>query len=323
MRFRPTTEADLDRVLAVTVDEPVGWIDADRYLAELAERMYRPEWTWIAEEDDRVVARALWWGRSDSTHPIALDCLYVDPAVSGAASGDVLDEGRAAVAAKLLLAGLQAFAEQAVNQPVQYAVKLAGGWRDDPAAAAALAWRRTAALAAGLTDEVERLQFQWTPEAGLPETGGRLTFERAGDEEFVELFRRIAEGSLDAETRSNVAAMGAEATARAEVEFYLSCPGERDWWRVARTQDGEVAGVAVPSATPYHVNVGYLGVVPEMRGRGYVGELLAEITAIHAAAGAQIVTATTDLGNAPMAAAFRRAGYRNTEVRMAFSTPSE
>jgi hypothetical protein len=78
MHFRSTTEADLDRVLAVTIDEPVGWIRADRYLEELAERMYRPEWTWIAEQDGRVLARALWWGRSDSTHPIALDCLHVD-----------------------------------------------------------------------------------------------------------------------------------------------------------------------------------------------------------------------------------------------------
>ncbi|MEV4066701.1 hypothetical protein AB0J22_41790, partial [Nonomuraea dietziae] len=79
MLFRPTTEADLDRVAAFAVDEPVSWIPADRYLAELAEGMYRPEWTWIAEVGDRVVGRALWWGQSDSEHPIALDCLHLDP----------------------------------------------------------------------------------------------------------------------------------------------------------------------------------------------------------------------------------------------------
>lgn len=81
MLFRPTTEADLARVVAVTVDEPVGWIDADRYQDELRQGMYRPEWTWIAEDDGRVVARALWWGQADSAHPVALDCLYVDPAL--------------------------------------------------------------------------------------------------------------------------------------------------------------------------------------------------------------------------------------------------
>lgn len=77
--------------------------------------------------------------------------------------------------------------------------------------------------------------------------------------------------------------------------------------------------MAIPSATPYSVNVGYLGVVPELRGRGYVDEVLAEITRIHAANGETRVTATTDVGNAPMAAAFRRAGYRNTEIRINLS----
>lgn len=69
MLFRPTTEADLARVVAVTVDEPVGWIDADRYQDELRQGMYRPEWTWIAEDDGRVVARALWWGADGQRSP--------------------------------------------------------------------------------------------------------------------------------------------------------------------------------------------------------------------------------------------------------------
>ncbi|MEJ8672715.1 hypothetical protein WKI71_43390 [Streptomyces sp. MS1.AVA.1] len=51
------------------MDEPVGWIDADRYLDELKQGMYRPEWTWIAEDDGRIVGRSLWWGRQDSAHP--------------------------------------------------------------------------------------------------------------------------------------------------------------------------------------------------------------------------------------------------------------
>ncbi|WP_219462261.1 hypothetical protein [Nonomuraea rhizosphaerae] len=35
------------RVTAWVVSGPVGWIAADRHLADLAENMYRPEWTWI------------------------------------------------------------------------------------------------------------------------------------------------------------------------------------------------------------------------------------------------------------------------------------
>ncbi|GAA4953339.1 RimJ/RimL family protein N-acetyltransferase [Nonomuraea thailandensis] len=302
--YRTIVPADLDRVTDWIVTEPVGWIAADRYLAELSENMYRPEWTWIAEAEGRVVGRALWWGPGDSAYPVALDCLDVDPSV-----GD-----RATVAAGLIEAALGGF-----PRPVQYAIKVAGGWREDPVVSAAVGWRRAAARAAGFTREVERLQFEWAPGDGVPAAAGTLRFAGASDEEFLAVFRRIAEGSLDAQTRASVAAKGSEAAAREEMDFYLGAPGKREWWRIACTPEGEVAGMAIPSATPYSVNVGYLGVVPEFRGRGYVDEVLGEITRIHAGNGESRITATTDLGNAPMAAAFRRAGYRNTEIRINLS----
>ncbi|MEY7974187.1 GNAT family N-acetyltransferase [Saccharomonospora xinjiangensis] len=77
-----------------------------------------------------------------------------------------------------------------------------------------------------------------------------------------------------------------------------------------------------PAATPYHRNVGYLGVLPELRGRGYVDDILGDITRFHAAEGADRITATTDVPNTPMAKAFERANYRMTEVRMVFKAPA-
>ena len=62
--------------------------------------------------------------------------------------------------------------------------------------------------------------------------------------------------------------------------------------------------------------------MPELRGRGYVDDLLGEITRFHAAGGADSITATTDVSNAPMAAAFERANYPVTEVVMVFQAPS-
>lgn len=129
-------------------------------------------------------------------------------------------------------------------------------------------------------------------------------------------------GSLDAETRRNFAAVGAESTARKELAFYLDAPGDRNWWRLANTPDGQLAGLAIPSATPYGPNIGYLGVLPELRGNGYVDDILAEVTRAHAEHGATGITATTDLGNAPMAAAFGRAGYRNVQARIVLSPPT-
>ncbi|MEU6788372.1 GNAT family N-acetyltransferase [Nonomuraea angiospora] len=311
MLYRTAAEADLKRVTDFEVDEPISWIDADRYRAELAEGMYRPEWTWIVEDGDRLLGRALWWGQTTSEHPLALDCLHVDASVPD----------RVTVATRLLRAGLDAFAGQGSPKPPLYNLTLPNGWRDQPGVAAALAWRRAAAQAAGLSHEVERLRLEWTPALGVPGGSGRLTFAEATDAEFLEVFRRVAAGSLDAETRKNLATSGPEATARQEFAFYLDSPGKRAWWRLAQTADGQVAGLVIPSATPYNANVGYLGVVPELRGHGHVDDLLAEITRFHAANGAELITATTDTTNTPMAAAFARASYRTAHIRMIYSTP--
>ncbi|MBC9714859.1 GNAT family N-acetyltransferase [Streptomyces sp. TRM66268-LWL] len=312
MLFRSATVSDTDRVAAVVVDEPVGWIPAERYLDELGQRMYRPEWTWLAEDEGRLMGRALWWGQSTAEHPVDLDCLYVDASVSD----------RAKVAAGLLSAGLEDFAARGASRLPIFTLRLTGGWRDDPAVVAAYEWRHAAAQAAGLSHVVERLQLEWTADAGLPAAGDRLTYARASDEEFLEMFRRIAVGTLDDGTRKDIAEMGAEAAARHNMDFYLDCLGERDWWRLAYDATGEVVGLAIPSATPYARNIGYIGVVPEFRGRGYVDEVLAEMTRMQAEAGAERITATTDMGNAPMAAAFARAGYKVTEIRMVYSVPA-
>ncbi|MBV1855082.1 GNAT family N-acetyltransferase [Catellatospora sp. NEAU-YM18] len=306
----------MDQALALTSAEPVWRLPADRYRAEAAQRQYRPEWTWVAQDrDGRILARALWWGQHDSTHPLALDCLTTADEVPAA--------DRAALAAGLLDAAHYAFGEAGAPQPPLYnLMRLPGGWRDDSAYVTAVTWRQEAARRAGLTVEVERLQYEWTPQAGVPEQPERLVFTAEPDDEvFLAAMLRVAEGSLDAHTREGEAAQGAEATAREALAFYLDRPGKREWWRLAHTRDGALAGLAIPSATPYHRNVGYLGVVPELRGHGYVTELLAAITRFHAAAGAEVITATTDLGNRPMAKAFELAGYRTTEVRLIFSAP--
>ncbi len=129
-------------------------------------------------------------------------------------------------------------------------------------------------------------------------------FCSAADDEFLAVFRRVAVGSLDVATQRDLAVMDVGSQARRDLEFYRACLGERSWWRLAENMDGEPVGFAIPSATPYHRNVGYLGVVPELRGRGYVDDLLGEITRAHAADGADRITATTDLPNTPMAAAW-------------------
>ncbi|MEU8431789.1 GNAT family N-acetyltransferase [Streptomyces sp. NPDC029216] len=318
MRFRAAfaDPAGLDRALAWQAEGPVAPLPADRVREEFAARRMRPEWTWFAEDGDgRVLARALWWGRADSERPIALDCLQVGSRVADPA----------ALAAALLGAGHAAFGKRP-----GYNLSLPRGWREDGALAGAVAWRREAASRAGLTREIERLRYEWTPPqpppgtppaAGTPAPQGTLVFREGTDEEFLDAFARLSRGSLDLATRHELDSMSEEELAREDLAFYRDCPGERSWWRLAHLPDGTLAGMAIPSATPYHRNVGYLGVVPELRGRGLIDEILAEITRFHASEGAVRITATTDTVNVPMAAAFDRAGYEVTEIRLVLEAP--
>ncbi|WP_330297504.1 GNAT family N-acetyltransferase [Streptomyces sp. NBC_00503] len=312
MEFRSATAdpARLDRALAYPADGPVPAFTAERVREELASNQMRSEWIWTAEDEDgEILARALWWGRADSERPNALDCLQVRASVADPAS----------VAAGLLAAGHAAF-----GKAPDYNISLPRDWRTAPGGLAeAVAWRQEAAYKAGLTREIERLRFEWTPAAGTSEPTGRLVFREGTDEEFLEAFTRIAAGSLDLHTQNELRTIDAEELARDDIEFYTDCPGERSWWRLAHLPDGTLAGLAIPSATPYHRNVGYLGVVPEQRGRGLIDEVLAEITRFHASEGAERITATTDTVNAPMAAAFTRAGYEVTEIRLVFEPSSQ
>lgn len=308
MRFTPASadSSALGRAIAYVDNGPLGSPDADKIREELAACRFRPEWMWLAEDDGEILARALWWGRSDSTRPMALDYLDIKP--------DVADP--VGLGASLLVAGHTAFGDRP-----QYNLSLPSGWRLHPEIANTVRQRVEAGNRAGLTREIERLRYEWTPEAGTAAPTGRLVFTEGTDEEFLEAFQRISAGSLDVHTQRELETADPTQLAREDMQFYLDCPGERSWWRLARLPEGALVGLTIPSATPYHRNVGYVGVVPEWRGKGLIDDLLAEITRFHAAAGADRITATTDVNNWPMAAAFDRAGYHVSEIRLVLEEP--
>ena len=237
------------------------------------------------------------------------------------------------MAARLIAAG-----QQALRRPGPRSRRL----RDQPAdrlavrpgrRGSAFGWRHDAAARAGLTDELERIRFEWTPDAGLPRPSGRLVFRPEPDDDaFLDMFRQIAMGSLDVITRREVAALGAARQARDDMGIYLAMPGDRNWWRLAYTagpggapsggRPGQLAGMILPNRNSNGAVVGYLGVVPGLRGRGYINDLVAETTRFHAGRGEPRIGATTDTTNLPMAAAFERAGYRAWGIRYVLSEPS-
>lgn len=306
MRIRRATVTDMHQLVHLPVDPLVGGAISEQLVEDAAAGRIRPEWSWLAESDEGdLIGRALWWGHAHSNWPVALDALDVAMSVE-----------RAVVALEMLTDAHRAFLAGGSEQLPEYLLKLPLDWRERPAMCREVHWRITAARSAGLTEENERLQFEWRAGAGVPALSPGVSFRGGDDEEFLELFRRVAVDSLDVATRRSLAVLDPVDQARDDFKFYLGSPGERSWWRIATDEAGETLGFVVPSATPYGRNVGYLGVLPEHRGKGLVDALLAETVRGHASAGANRVTATTDAVNAPMAAAFKRAGFHVVEHRL-------
>ncbi|WP_329003287.1 GNAT family N-acetyltransferase [Kribbella sp. NBC_00709] len=308
MTIRNTVEADLDTILALIEQKSVNTVTHERYLEYVADGYYRDDWNWVVEENGAIQALAIWWGFPDAEHPLSIDGLYY-----------VGDSDPVPVWTELIKHAVAP--RPADAEPPEYHFFLTSDWQDQPDVVAAVEPRAQAATAAGLTAITDRLRYEWKPEYGLPPRSTRLRFEPADDEAFVDVFMRVAKGSLDAGTAREIARIGAEGAAREEVEIYTSMPGERSWWRLAYDEGGELIGFAIPSANAGGPVVGYLGVVPERRGNGLIDDLLAEITHMLDETGAEHIRADTDFGNVPMAKSFERQGYRNFAVRRVLSFP--
>ena len=98
-------------------------------------------------------------------------------------------------------------------------------------------------------------------------------------------------------------------------------PGGTGWdrWRLARTPDGTAAGIVLGTRNTVGATIGYLGVVPEHRGKRYSDDLVIEALHIFTAAGEPEVFDGTDVGNAPMAASFARCNYEVSGRFMVFT----
>jgi RimJ/RimL family protein N-acetyltransferase len=268
----------------------------DRYADGAARGEYRPEWTWVALRGETVVARAAWWAGPRDDTPRALDWLdFTDPDA----------------AVQLL---------RTAPLRTEYSLPLPAGWRDSPAVSQAARARIAVAEAAGMTLLVERYDYRWTPECGLPARPGRLEFRPEPDDAAIlDVLRRVHQGSLDAHARRAVAASGLDAAAREDLELLLWMPSPREWWRLACTPGGDLVGLTVPCRNHYDPVVGYVAVLPEYRGHGYAYDLLAEATHLLVSEGADRIVASTDVTNTPMAASFAKAGYPVTQHRIDLS----
>jgi RimJ/RimL family protein N-acetyltransferase len=294
LTVRPITgpeEVDLFNSLPYVLNDEVG--------DDLAARRRRPAWLWLALRGDRVVARAGWWSRAGNENSLTLDIFDID--------GDIEDGVR------LLTAALPAVTSSYATPP-DYVRFLPVDWRDHQHARQAIQDRITALERVGAKLFVERLRLEWRAGTPVAELSGRLSLRPVRNAaELIELMTLVLDGTLDAHSRDELTRMSARQAAQEqyhdELERYAS---PHEWWRIATLPDGEPVGFVIPADNGNPI-IAYLGVVPAYRGHGYVHDLLAAGTSLLAAQNVPRIRATTDLGNAPMAAAFALAGYVTVE----------
>ncbi|GAA5050902.1 GNAT family N-acetyltransferase [Streptomyces similanensis] len=258
---------------------------------------FRPDWKRVALRDGQVVARGAWWGGPDDSEPVNIN--WFDVA-----------EGEEEAGAELL---------RSAPWQVELEISLPGGWREKTDLRAGAEARFAAARAAGYELLVERFLYRWTPERGLPERPGRLRFSAEPDDTvFFDALRRIHSVTLDAHALRAIEEGGLDQAAQEELDFFHWCPSPREWWQIAHTPEGDLAGIHIPAHNPSGPTIGFIGVVPEQRGRGYAYDLLAECTHLLVERGAEFISGATDQGNFPMARNFAKAGFPVIRERINF-----
>jgi RimJ/RimL family protein N-acetyltransferase len=291
LTLRPITgreELDLFNSVPYVLNDEVG--------GDLAAGRRRPEWLWLALRGDRVVARAGWWSRAGDQHPRLMDIFDID--------GDIDDS------VQLLNTALPAVVPPGATPP-QYVRFLPADWRDHPYTRQTVNDRMGVLQRVGAKLFVERLRLEWRPGTPVAELSGRLTFRPVRKPgELIELMTLVLDGTLDAHSRDNLTRMtparAAQEQYHNELERYAS---PREWWRIGTLPGGEPVGFVIPAHNGYNPIIAYLGVVPAHRGHGFVHDVLAAGTSLLAAQNVPRIRAATDVGNAPMAAAFALAGY--------------
>ncbi|MET8028941.1 GNAT family N-acetyltransferase [Streptomyces avermitilis] len=309
LTLRPLTgrhEIDLFNQLPYVLNEEL----AD----DLAHGRRRPEWMWVALRDGRLLARAAWWSRPGGDTPFLLDLLDVDDSLPG--------PDRVAIGERLLHTAMAATLPHGTRPP-EYSRLVPPEWRESTATRHVVQDRMKILERAGARLFVERLRLEWRPKTPVPEPSGRLLFRPVQEaEELLTLMTLVLDGTLDAHSRDDLTRMSPRETAAGHYEQELvRYTSPRDWWRIATLPGGEPVGFVVPAHNTYHAIIAYIAVLPRHRGKGYIDDLLADGTRVLAEQNVPRIRASTDLGNTPMANAFRRAGYVNfgREINMTWS----
>ncbi|MFC9297188.1 GNAT family N-acetyltransferase [Streptomyces sp. NPDC057011] len=280
----------------------------EAYLDGLLEaKCTRPDWCLVAEgAQGRPVGSVVLWTLPGHEVPYAV-VLFEAPAGEPQVGAALLE----AAAAKARELGADEL-EHVIDSPAQ-----APQFQREP--------ERRAELLRGSGFRVVRdgRRFGLRPVAGaLPDDDPRLVFRslaELGPGPFVDLLEELLVETSDARLAHDVRTHGARGAAERLFEETAELAHEPERWELGYDADGAPAVISLPARNPSVHVIGFVGVAPAHRGKGYAASAVLRGTRILAAAGAAEIRGDCDAANTAMAKAFTRAGYENFADRLEFS----
>lgn len=297
MQVRSILASELER-FAASGPHSLGSQGFAQYIRELWERnSSRPDRCFIVEADGQIIGRIVYRGQGDEINFTGLHLPW---------DTDYLSIGH-----RLFRDSLSHLQQDGVNI-LEAFVSSAWEYRQQA---------QNLMERLGLTLVQTKMRYVWQHRGEPAVQSSRLvyrTLTEIGDEAFLDIIRQTSVDTLDRLDRLQINTIGAEQHARNYFSL-LKTEFEHfpDWWLAAYTTADEVVGQVV--AIPYNLHrhegsIGYIGVIPEQRGKSYVDDLLRQGMAVMIRDGILTVICDTDEPNLPMRRAFDRCGYSQTDT---------
>jgi GNAT superfamily N-acetyltransferase len=306
------------RALLVAATPPnSSFTQVRNFSAEQIDRALRlgfrkPKWVWAAHDPEgELLGVVAGWGSKRRDTPFILDFLDLplgSPDVAAAlldrAVADSAEPGRSTIEIIHFL-------------PTESAL-------EDPEVAGLI----EVLAASGFRLLVRRRRYRLDVLGGgadVPESALLFdSLERADDPRLPAVLAEILVGSLDAHDLDALGRGDLETVARETADEYLEIdPVESMFLALDPTipdTENQVVGLVIGGlrGTAENGTASFIGVSHRHRGRGYAAQLLGWITKRMIGQGALFIIGETDDDNFPMAAAFTRVGYPQTESRIDF-----
>lgn len=127
----------------------------------------------------------------------------------------------------------------------------------------------------------ETIRFEWKDIQTEITSSNQLTFrslDEVGDDAFIVAIAQVSSQSLDRSRKQNQAKLGEKQDALKQFNMLKAFKYQPTWWQLAYNFEQTLIGLIMPTENDGGATIGYIGVVPEHRGKRYVNDLLMQGT---------------------------------------------